>query len=470
MRAVVRSLCLLAIVVGLLLPVAADLARAQQSATVPVVTVEHPVTAARAGFVADAIRTAGDADAPAIVVRVEARSGTYPATATILDAIRDSDVPVLTWVPPGVTVDGPGATVLLSGHVATMAPDAGLAVDAGYSHTANPFDDDDPPRARDAELAGIASDRDRPVDWVDGALAASSTLAGPDARDAGAIDAVAPDLEGVLAVADGQVVGLIAGPESVMVSGASTDQVNPGWLDRVWLFLSQPTVAYLLLCLGAIGLFLELSVPGITFAGVGGLISLVGAVIILGQMPLSWTGLVLIGGGLILLIVDIFVPSLGLLTVGGLVGFVVGSYVLFEGDASDGYMVAPAAIWAVAVSLVVFFVFLAGSSLKAMRKRPATGRDAMVGRIGIARTALAPEGLVFIEGETWRAHALTLHRSAVAPVIGAGAPVIVTRIDGLLLEVRAASKVEVEEAGITMGDPGMIDRRTVVPVGGQPVE
>ncbi|HEV2529498.1 MAG TPA: NfeD family protein [Thermomicrobiales bacterium] len=459
-RLVVRSLCLLAFAFGLLLPVAGDLARAQRQTVVPVVTLEDPVTPVRAGMVVDAIRDATDAGAPAVMLRIEVRSGSSSTTARILDAMRESPIPILTWVPPSTTVDGPGATLLLAGHVATMAPDAGLSLDGAYHHTANPFDDDTPSADRAGELRGILAAHDRPTDWVGPALATRMTLGGTDALVAGAIDATATDPAGVLAATDGRAGTLLA--------GATTDDVDPGWIDRLGLFLFQPTVAYLLLCLGAVGVFLELSTSGFTFAGIWGLVALVGAVLILGAMPVNWIGLVLLAGGLVLLIIDIFVRSLGLLTVGGIAGFVVGSYVLFEGDGTAGYVVAPAAIWAVTISLIVFFVFRAGSSIKGMRKRRASGREAMVGQVGLARTALAPEGMVDVDGETCRAHALTLHRSAVAPVIAAGAPVVVTRIDGLLLEVRAASKVEAEQAGHAVEtDREPADRRGVVAVGGR---
>ncbi len=446
---------------GLSLPVAGDLAAAQSASTsVPVVTLDGPVTPALANRVTGAIDRAGDDGAPAIILEIESSAGTLAATDDIRRAIRESRIPVLTWVPPGATVDGPGAVLVLAGQIAAMAPDSRIAVDGGYARTASPFDDDQPTMSRIAEITELAGRQGRPTDWIALAIESGTAYSPDDAVPAGIMDIEAATPADLLDAANGQTVELSSGATTVVTVNAEPATSDPKLTERIWLFLTLPTVAYLLLCFGAIGLLLELSSPGVTFPGVAGVLALGSAAFLLGGMPLNWTGLLLIGGGLILLILDVFVPSLGLLTVGGLAAFVVGSYVLFD-DAATGYTVNPVAIWVVTVCLVLFFAFIAGSAIRSLRRRPYSGRESMVGRLGEARTALAPEGVVAISGETWQAHAITLHRSAAAPIIPAGAEVIVTRIDGLLLEVRIATSDELKR--LLPSSPGP-DRRTVVPV------
>ncbi len=446
---------------GLLLPVAGDLVVAQSASTdVPVIRLDGSITPALANRAAGEIDRAGDDGAPAVILEIQTATGTLAATDTVRDAIRDSRVPVLTWVPPGATVEGPGAVVVLAGQVAAMAPDSRITVAGGYARTASPFDDDRSDINRVAEITRLAEQQDRPTGWVATAVADGTVFAAPDAAAAGIIDVEAATLADLLAAVDGRTIELAAGPATIATAGATTFTPDPSLTERLWLFLTLPTVAYLLLCFGAIGLLLEISSPGVTFPGVAGLIALGVAAVLLGGMPLNWTGLLLIGGGLVLLIVDVFVPSLGLLTLGGLAAFVVGSYVLFD-DAASGYTVDPVAIWVVTACLVLFFVFIAGSAIKSLRRRPYSGRESMVGRLGEARTPLAPEGMVFIDGELWEAHAITLHRSAAAPIIPAGAAITVTKIDGLLLEVRLATTDEIERT--SLGPPAP-DRRTVVPV------
>ncbi len=449
------------LLLGLLLPVAGDLAAAQSASTsVPVVALDGPITPALANRVTGAIDRAGDDGAPAIILEIESSAGTLAATDDIRRAIRESRIPVLTWVPPGATVDGPGAILVLAGQVAAMAPDSRIAVDGGYARTASPFDDDQPTMSRLAEVTALVDQQGRPTDWVATAVDDGTVFPVDAAVSAGIVDAAAATSAELLAAVDGRSVDLMSGTTTVATASAGLATSDPTLTERIWLFLTLPTVAYLLLCFGAIGLLLELSSPGVTLPGVVGVLALGSAAVVLGGMPLSWIGLLLIGGGLALLILDVFVPSLGLLTVGGLAAFVVGSYVLFD-DAAAGYTVNPVAIWVVTVCLVLFFVFIAGSAIRILRRRPYSGRDSVVGRLGESRTALAPEGMVFIDGEIWQAHAITLHRSAAAPIIPTGAEVIVTRIDGLLLEVRLATSDELKR--LLPSSPGP-DRRTVVPV------
>lgn len=449
------------LLLGLLLPVAGDLAAAQSASTsVPVVALDGPITPALANRVTGAIDRAGDDGAPAIILEIESSAGTLAATDDIRQAIRESRIPVLTWVPPGATVDGPGAILVLAGQIAAMAPDSRIAVDGGYARTASPFDDDQSAMSRIAEITELAGQQGRPTDWVATAVDTGTVFPAEAGVSAGIVDLAAATPADLLTAANERSVDLASGTTVVTTDNSEPATSDPTLTERVWLLLTLPTVAYLLLCFGAIGLLLELSSPGVTFPGVAGVVALGSAAVLLGGMPLNWTGLLLIGGGLALLILDVFVPSLGLLTVGGLAAFVVGSYVLFD-DAAAGYTVNPAAIWVVTVCLVLFFVFIAGSAIRSLRRRPYSGRESMVGRLGEARTALAPEGMVFIDGEIWQAHAITLHRSAAAPIIPAGAEVIVTMIDGLLLEVRIATSDELKR--LLPRSPGP-DRRTVVPV------
>ena len=448
------------VLLGLLLPVAGEPAAQSSMAPVPVITLDGPITPALANRASGAIEQAHDDGAPAVILEVETTTGTVAATDTIRKAIRESRVPVLTWLPSGTTIAGPGAVIVLAGQLTAMAPDSRIAVDGDYARTASPFDDDRPDTGRLAEITALAEQQGRPTGWVATAVADGTVFAAGDAIAAGIVDIEAATVADLLAKADGRPVELVSGTTTIATADTTVTTSDPSLTDRLWQFLTLPTVAYLLLCFGAIGLLLELSSPGLTFPGVAGLLALGAAAILLGGMPLNWTGLLLIGGGLALLIVDVFVPSLGLLTLGGLAAFVVGSYVLFD-DSSAGYTVNPVAIWVVTACLVLFFVFIAGSALKSLHRRPYSGRESMVGRLGEARTPLAPEGMVFIDGELWEAHAITLHRSAAAPIIPTGAAITVTKIDGLLLEVRLATTDEIER---TSHGPPAPDRRTVIPV------
>jgi membrane-bound serine protease (ClpP class) len=223
-------------------------------------------------------------------------------------------------------------------------------------------------------------------------------------------------------------------------------QTNGG-LESAVRALADPNVAYLLLVLGFLGLFLELSSPGTSIPGALGVICLILAAIGLSQLPFDWRGALLILVAFALFFADIFLPSLGLLTLSGLALLVVGSYVLF--DEAQGVFVNRTLIWAVAAGLVGLFLVIGGFALTVWRRKPATGREGLVGAVGTVRQPLDPDGLVFVSGELWQATAPG-DSEATAPPIPERVPVTVTGVDGLRLLVRRATAAEMEAAGVAV--------------------
>ena len=211
--------------------------------------------------------------------------------------------------------------------------------------------------------------------------------------------------------------------------------------------LADPNVAYILLVLGFLGLFLELSSPGTMIPGAIGVVCLILAAIGLSQLPFDWRGALLILVAFLLFFADIFLPSLGLLTLSGLALLVAGSYVLF--DEAQGIFVSRPLIWAIAASLVGMFVVIGGFALSVWRRKPATGREGLVGAVGTVRKTLDPDGVVFVYGELWQATA-PADTAAATPPIAERVPVTVTGMDGLRLLVRRATEAEVDAAGVAI--------------------
>src|SRR5215212_4456831 len=243
-------------------------------------------------------------------------------------------------------------------------------------------------------------------------------------------------------------------------------QTNGG-LDSAIAALADPNVAYLLLVLGFLGLFLELSSPGTSIPGAFGVISLILAAIGLSQLPFDWRGALLILVAFLLFFADIFLPSLGLLTLSGLAVLVAGSYVLF--DESQGIFVERPLIWAIAAGLVGIFVVIGGFALSVWRRKPATGREGLVGAVGTVRKSLGPDGIVFVSGELWQATAAGDSDAGVPP-IAERVPVTVTGMDGLRLLVRRATAAEAEAAGVVViGDPRpVISQEAALPLADSP--
>ena len=222
---------------------------------------------------------------------------------------------------------------------------------------------------------------------------------------------------------------------------------SAGLLESALAALADPNVTYLLLVVGFLGLFLELSSPGASIPGAVGVVCLVLAAIGLSQLPFDWRGAVLILVAFLLFFADIFLPSLGLLTLSGLALLVAGSYVLF--DESQGVFVSRPLIWAFAAGLVIMFVVIGSFALSVWRRKPATGREGLVGAVGSVRKSLDPDGVVFVYGELWQATAPG-DTAAAAPPIGERVPVTVTGMDGLRLLVRRATTAEIDAAGVAV--------------------
>lgn len=211
--------------------------------------------------------------------------------------------------------------------------------------------------------------------------------------------------------------------------------------------LSDPNIAYILLVIGFLGIFLELSAPGTSVPGIVGAVSLVLAAIGLSALPFQWQGALLIGFAFLLFIADIFLPSLGALTVGGLTALVAGSYLLFD-DAGSVAISRPL-IWAVTVGLVALFAAIGFAALTVFRREPATGREGLIGAVGTVRQPLDPDGMVFVSGELWQATAAS-DRLTSMPPIEANVPVTVTGVDGLRIFVRRATPGEADAAGVAV--------------------
>jgi membrane-bound serine protease (ClpP class) len=247
---------------------------------------------------------------------------------------------------------------------------------------------------------------------------------------------------------------------TLATAGADTHDVGMNALEEFLQLISDPTIAYILLSLGSIGLFFELANPGGFLPGVVGGLCLLLGLFALGTLPVNWAGLLLMAFGLLLLIVDIYVPSFGALTVGGIISFIIGSYLLIDASGVPGYEIPDPVIWTVAGCLLAFFSFLGLMVLRVHRQRPKTGRPALIGERAQVRRAIAPgqPGMVFLRGELWEA------RTDGDEVIPAGETVLVTAVDGLRLLVRPLGAADL--AGPPPVPVPQRDPREVIPVTG----
>ena len=455
---------LLLIALGLALLAVAPAAGADDRPLVQVVEVDGTITPVMAGYVDRAIERAERDGAAAVVLRLDTPGGLSSAMDDIIEDILQSEVPVVVHVAPeGARAASAGVFITYAAHVAAMAP--GTRIGSASPVFLGEDSDGDETMTRKvtndavSQIKNLAQLRGRNAEWAERAVRDAANVTADEALSLDVVDLLAPDVGTLLAEINGREVRLQSGPAILATANARIEERGMSWMEQFLQLLADPTIAYILLSLGSLGLFLELSNPGAILPGVVGGLFLLLALYALGTIPVNWAGVLLIGFAFLLFAVDLFVPSFGTLTVGGLVSFVLGSYLLVAEGAPPGYEVSPAVIWTTTALLLGFFLFLGAAVLRARLRRPATGREGLRGHVGTVRRPLAPDGFVFLDGELWHATAVDLPAGAEVPV---GTPVAVVAVDGLRLRVRPATAAE------TAADTArpVPDPRAVIPVAG----
>jgi membrane-bound serine protease (ClpP class) len=203
-----------------------------------------------------------------------------------------------------------------------------------------------------------------------------------------------------------------------------------GWRLEMLKALSDPNIAYLLMTIGTIGLLAELYNPGAILPGIVGAISLILAFYSFQSLPVNYAGVLLILLGIVFFILEATVTSFGLLAIGGVISMILGSLMLVKAEAPF-LQISWSVILPVVAMTAFFTLFLVGMGLRAMKSRPLTGREGMVGLIGVAKTALAPRGQLSVHGELWEA----ISEQPLQP----GDQAEVTRVEGLKLYVKPVS-------------------------------
>jgi len=278
----------------------------------------------------------------------------------------------------------------------------------------------------------VALERGRNAEWAEKAVRQSVSVTEREALQLKVVDLVANSVPDLLDKIDGRTVKTVKGPVTLATRGVAVKPIEIGFRDRLLNVITDPNVAYVLMMLGMLGLFFELSNPGVVLPGVIGGISLILAFFALQTLPINFAGLLLILFGVALLIAEIKVVSHGILAAGGIVALALGSIMLFDAPELDLRV-----SWAVIAPTVgltaLVFLFMIGAGLRALRARSAVGAPALIGQLGVAREALTPSGQVQVQGELWRAVARG------APV-AAGARVRVVDVQGLTLTVEPAGE------------------------------
>ncbi len=403
-----------------------------KSPAVVVLRVKGAVSPVMASYINRGITAAESVSATAVVIQLDTPGGLDSSMRDIVQRINASRVPVVVYVSPaGGRAASAGVFITMAAHVAAMAPNTAI----GAAHPVSGDGADIQGAMADkvlndavAYIRGIATLRNRNADWAERAVRESVSVPAADAADQRIVDFVATDLNDLVSKLNGRTVTLTSGPVSLSTTGVPISPVDMNFIEEFLFAISDPNIAYLLMSLAMLAIFLELSNPGAILPGIVGGVGLLVALFGLGMLPVNIAGLLLIFLGFGLLVAEVWITSHGMLGVGGLISLTIGSLILFTGNNPD----LQVSRWLIAVvvgGMGLFLLAFVGAVISLRRNRSTvTPEQEVVGSRGVARTAIAPEGTAFVNNELWSARTL-------GEPISAGEYVRVLTADGLTLVV-----------------------------------
>lgn len=355
-----------------------------------------------------AMGEAEESGARLIVIGMDTPGGFSSSMREIVQRIEAADVPVAVYVSPwGARAASAGTFITMAAHVAVMAPNTSIGAASAVNADGSDIEGDLGRKVENDSVSfirGIAELRGRNADWAERAVRRSVSATQTEAVELNVVDFSASDLDELLERIEGSTVTLRPGATVTLTGLPQAERVTADmtiW-ERVLEVLANPTLATILISVGTLGLIFELSNPGLVLPGTVGVLAIIVGFLAFGALPVETAGLLLIGAALFFFALELFVPSGGILAGGGLVALVLGAIIAFR-DTPTEFQPNRILVGVLGVLLATVFVSMAVGLARMRKMRSVTGTEALVGRMAVARTPLAPDGLVFIEGERWRA-------------------------------------------------------------------
>ncbi len=405
------------------------------SPTIDVLHAEGTINPVLADYIERGIEQAEEDNAIACIIQLDTPGGLLGSTEEIVISIMNANVPIIVYVSPkGAWAASAGTFITLSAHIAAMAPGTTI----GAAHPVSAGEEEIPEEEMEKItkfsakwLQTIAEDRGRNVEEAQLAVTESKSFTDVEALNYNLIDLRANTLESLIWQIDGWQITMPDGSVvTINTQGATIKDINMSAMESFLFAITDPNIAYILLSLAILGITVEIFNPGLIFPGVFGAISGLLAFYSLGMLPVNYAGILLIVLAFGLFIAEAFTPTFGLLTAGGIASLVIGSLILFKGGPL--FQVNIGLIILVAVIFAAFLAFVINRVVVAHRRQATTGREELLGKTAVVRTALNPEGTVLHEGEIWAA---VLDKGQAEP----GEEVIITKYEGLKLYVTKKS-------------------------------
>ena len=407
-------------------------AAAVQASQVGLITIDGAIGPATANYISRAIDAATAQDDECLVIQLDTPGGLVDSASQIVAKFYAAKIPTVVYVSPAPARAGSaGVFITMAADVAVMAPHTRI----GAAHpvelgTSGEVETTDAVMKKKMEndtasfAQSIADKRNRSAQWAKSAVLDSASITAEDALDKKVIDFIAEDMPDLLKQLNGREIG----GRTLHTANATVVEIPMNAFEHFSQLFLRPEVMFILMLMVIYGIIGELSSPGAILPGIVGAIALILVLYMSAILPVSVTGLVLIGLAIALFITDVFATTHGVLTAGGILSFFLGALMLFS-NAGPGFGLSLAWIIPGTVVTALFFIFVVGKGISAQFKPVRAGAETMLGKTVNALSRIDPAGgKVFIEGEHWNAVSET--------AVEAGQPVEIVGIVGLTLKVK----------------------------------
>ncbi len=404
------------------------------SNSVLIVNLEGPITPPMSKYVMRVLNDANESNAEAVFIKMDTPGGLDTSMREIVKGILDSHVPVINYVVPGGRAASAGIFIAMASHLSVMAPGSSIGAASPVSSQGQEIEGtlkDKVTNDAAEYIRDLANNRNRNGEWAaNSAVRLAKSLGAQEALEKNVIDMIAEDFDSLKIKVDGRTINVRDGvSKTLSINSAIFIPKNMTFAEQLLFLLTNPNLAFLLLSLGSMGIFLEFSSPGSLLPGiVGGLCLLLGLYGV-GTLEGNWVGVILLFLGFGLLITELFVSGFGVLGIGGIVSFLLGTFMLWDGEVKM-QLVNHWFLWSVSglVSITMAGLIFLIWHTNVMN----TGKQggAMIGKIGFAVSAIKSNGKIEVDGEYWNAF------SEDGVDLGRGDKVVIIRAEGLRLAVR----------------------------------
>jgi len=392
-----------------------------------IINVSSAISPGVADFIKEGLKKASQDDVACVIIQLNTPGGLADSMRDIVMAILASRIPVAVYVAPGgARAASAGVMITMAADIAAMAPGTNIGAAHPVGMGGKKIDKTMSTKVVNdmvAHAKSVAEKRGRNIEWVEKAIRESVSVTESEALKQNIIDIVAKDINDLIRQLNGR---KIEGKGVLNLDNAGKTVLKESIRTKILKTIGDPNIAYILMMIGIAGIYFELSHPGSVFPGVVGAISLVLAFFAFQTLPVNYAGVILILLAVIFFIMELKITSYGLLSVAGVLSFLLGSVMLFDGTSPD-LRVSWSVILPTLTLVCGFFVVVAGLVFKSQVSQPKTGADGLIGKIGVVKAAIEPEGKVFVHGELWKA------TSSVS--VRAGVKVRIVSVKDLVIEV-----------------------------------